>query len=85
VNLFAAARLDPDGRIEVQPSPARPGERWTVRALIDSVVAVTANDLAAADRQPGVGRRIRVTVRNDVRDLPADLPTWADDAGSRQV
>jgi len=55
-------------------------------ARIDSVVvAVTANDLGVADRPAGVRRRIRVTVRNDVRDLPADLPTWADDAESRHV
>jgi uncharacterized protein YcgI (DUF1989 family) len=75
VNLFAAARLDPDGRIDVEPSPARPGERWTVRALIDSVVAVTANDLGVPD--PSVGARRR--------DLPADLPTWVDAARSRPV
>jgi hypothetical protein len=85
VNLFAAARLDPDGRIDVRPSPARPGERWTVRALIDSVVAVTANDLGVTDRPVGVRRKIRIIVRNDVRDLPADLPTSRDDASSRQV
>ena len=85
VNLFAAARLDPDGRIDVEPSPARPGERWTVRALIDSVVAVTANEFRALGPPAGPRRRIRITVRNDVRDLPADLPTWVDDRASRPV
>jgi len=83
VNLFAAARLDPSGGIDVEPSPARPGERWTVRVLIDSVIAVTANTLRVPDLSAGPPRRIRITVRNDVRDLPPDLPTWVDEAESR--
>src|SRR6476620_4194154 len=31
VTLFAAVDLGPDGKISVAASPARPGERWTVR------------------------------------------------------
>jgi uncharacterized protein YcgI (DUF1989 family) len=83
VNLFAAASLDPDGRIEVQPSPARPGERWTARVLIDSVVAVTATVIGSYGLPADGPRPIRVRVLNDVRDIPPDLPTWVDEAGPR--
>jgi uncharacterized protein len=74
VNLFMDARLGDDGRIDVRPSPARPGERWTVRALIDAQVAVAATrtGIAAASADPP--RRLRVIVRNEVADLPHDLP-----------
>jgi uncharacterized protein YcgI (DUF1989 family) len=76
VNLFADAQLDSDGRIDVRPSPARPDERWSVRVLVDSVVAVTANRLGTDGSEADPPRRIRVRVVNDVRDLPVDLPTW---------
>ncbi len=79
VNLFAAAHLDSAGRIDVRPSPARPGERWSARVLIDSIVAVTANRLGTDGRAADPPRRIRIRVVNDVRDVPPDLPTWVDD------
>ena len=75
VNLFLDARLAPDGRLDVHPSPARPGERWTVRVLIDARVAVAATPagIRGASADPPEG--LRVLVRNDVRELPQDLPT----------
>jgi uncharacterized protein len=82
VNLFATARLDPDGGIDVQPSQARPGERWAVRALIDSVVAVAPNRLGTRDPAANPPRPIRIRVLNDVRDIPPDLPPWADEGES---
>src|SRR5207237_3453810 len=36
VNLFLDAGLTADGHIEVRPCPARPGDRWTARVLIDA-------------------------------------------------
>ena len=79
INLFASTRLRSDGGIEVRASDARPGERWTVRVLIDLVVAVAAvrNDarVVAEGRRHSVDG-LRIRVRNDVRDLPGDLPVW---------
>jgi uncharacterized protein len=74
VNLFMDARLGENGQIDVRSSPARPGERWTVRALIDAHIAVSATrtGIAAASADPP--RRLRVIVRNEVADLPPDLP-----------
>jgi hypothetical protein len=74
VNLFMDARLGEDGRIDVRPSPARPGERWTVRALIDAHVAVAATRTGIAEGSADPPRRLRVIVRNEVADLPPDLP-----------
>jgi uncharacterized protein len=74
VNLFMDARLGEDGRIDVHPSPARPGERWTVRVLIDANVAVTATRTGIAEASADPPRRLRVIVRNEVADLPPDLP-----------
>ena len=73
VNLFMDARLGEDGRIDVRPSPARPGERWTVRVLIDAHVAVAATRTGIAEASADTPRRLRVIVRNEVADLPADL------------
>jgi uncharacterized protein YcgI (DUF1989 family) len=74
VNLFMDARLGEDGRIDVRQSPARPGERWTVRALIDAHVAVAATRTGIPEASADPPRRLRVIVRNEVADLPADLP-----------
>ena len=79
VNLYLDARLAPDGHLEVHPSPARPGERWTVRVLIDAHVAVAATQVGIPAVSADPPRALRVLVRNDVRELPPDLPT-ADDA-----
>jgi len=74
VNLFMDARLAEDGRIDVRRSPARPLERWTVRALIDAHVAVAATRTGIAEASADPPRRLRVIVRNEVADLPPDLP-----------
>ena len=74
VNLFMDARLGEDGRIDVRTSPARPGERWTVRVLIDAHVAVAASRSGIPEASADPPRRLRVIVRNEVGDLPADLP-----------
>lgn len=74
VNLFMDARLGEDGRIDIRPSPARPGERWTVRALIDAHIAVAATRTGIAEASADPPRRLRVIVRNEVADLPPDLP-----------
>jgi uncharacterized protein len=74
VNLFLDARLGEDGQIDVRPSPARPGERWTVRALIDAHVAVAATRTGIPEASADPPRRLRVIVRNEVADLPPDLP-----------
>jgi uncharacterized protein len=75
VNLFMDARLGPDGRIDVHPSPARPGERWTVRSVRDAVVAVAAGPTGIPEASADPPRDLRVLVRNLVADLPNDLPT----------
>jgi uncharacterized protein YcgI (DUF1989 family) len=74
VNLFMDARLSEDGQIDVRPSPARPGERWTVRALIDAHVAVAATRTGILQASSDPPRRLRVIVRNEVADLLPDLP-----------
>ena len=74
VNLFMDARIGEDGRIDVRPSPARSGERWTVRALIDAHVAVAATRTGISEASADPPRRLRVIVRNEVADLPPDLP-----------
>ena len=74
VNLFLDARLGEDGRIDVRPSPARPGERWTVRVLIDAHIAVGATRTGIPEASADPPRRLRVIVRNEVADLPPDLP-----------
>lgn len=77
VNLFLDAGLHPDGRIEVRPCPARPGERWTARALIDALVAVAACPTGLPEASADPPRPLRVRVTNRVEDLPADLPVYA--------
>jgi uncharacterized protein len=74
VNLFLDARLGAEGQIDVRPSPARPGERWTVRVLIDAHVAVAATRTGIPEASADPPRRLRVIVRNEVAHLPADLP-----------
>ena len=74
VNLFLHADLFESGRIEVHPCPARPGERWTARALIDGFVAVAAGPAGIASASADPPRSIRVRVTNRVEDLPIDLP-----------
>ncbi len=85
VNLFAAVDLGPDGQITLGASPARPGERWTVRVLIDSTVAVAATWLGDAASSPTNdqprARKLRIVVRNDVRNLPIELPVRLDEHG----
>jgi uncharacterized protein len=74
VNLFLDARLGEDGQIDVRPSSARPGERWTVRALIDANVTVAATRTGIAEASADPPRMLRVIVRNELADLPPDLP-----------
>lgn len=74
VNLFMDARLGDDGRIDVHPCPARPGERWTVRVLIDAHVAVAAVAAGIPRASADPPRPLQVIVRNAVADLPLDLP-----------
>ena len=88
VTLFASVDLDPDGKISIGPSPARAGERWTVRVLIDSTLAVAATwpevSPTAGTIAERSGARLRVLVRNSVRDLPIDLPTPSDGRAANQ-
>jgi uncharacterized protein len=77
VNLFLDADLHADGRIEVRPCPARPGERWTARALLDGVVVVAACPAGLPDASAEPPRRLRVRITNLVEGLPADLPPYA--------
>jgi uncharacterized protein YcgI (DUF1989 family) len=74
VNLFMDARLEEDGTIDVRPSPARPGERVTMRALIDCQVAVAATRAGIPEASADPPRSLRVIVRNHVASLPDDLP-----------
>jgi len=81
INLFLETQLHPDGRIEVRPSPARAGDRWTTRVLLDAVVAVAAPSPSLAnDADHSV---VTVRVRNEVTALPVDLPVWIDEGAAR--
>jgi uncharacterized protein len=73
VNLFLDSRLGPEGGIEVRACPARPGDRWTARVLIDADVVVAAGPpgILAASADPPQALRVRVV--NLVEDLPGDL------------
>lgn len=73
VNVFLESQLTEDGRIDVQVCRARPGERWTVRVLIDSNVAVAAARTGVREASSDPPRRLRLIVRNEVATLPADL------------
>jgi uncharacterized protein YcgI (DUF1989 family) len=77
VNLFLDARLAPDGSIDVRPCPARPGERWTARVLIDGLVVVAAARTGVPEASAAAARPLRVRTRNEVAGLPVDLPTYA--------
>ena len=77
VNLFLDADLHADGRIEVHPSPARPGERWTARVLIDGVAIVAAGPTGLPEASADPPRPLRVRVTNQVEDLPGDLALYA--------
>lgn len=76
VNLFLHADLGTDGRIDVRPCPARPGDRWTVRVLIDGLVAVAAGLAGLREASADPPQTLRVRVTNRVEDLPIDLPIW---------
>ena len=76
VNLFLDATLSSDGSIEVRPSPARAGDRWTARVLIDGVVVVSAGPTGIPEASAEPPRTIRVRVTNRVEDLPEDLPVF---------
>jgi uncharacterized protein YcgI (DUF1989 family) len=76
VNLFMEARLGAHGSIDVRPSPARPGERWTVRVLIDCIVVVAAAPTGISEASADPARPLRMMVRNEVAALPRDLPVW---------
>jgi uncharacterized protein YcgI (DUF1989 family) len=80
VNLFLDSRLEPDGRIEVRPCPARPGERWTARVLVDADVVVAAGPPGIKGASADPPRDIRVRVVNRVEDLPDDLPVQPPEA-----
>ena len=73
VNLFLDARLGPDGQFDVRPTPARPGERWTVRCLIDAHVAVAAGPTGIPEASAVPARPLSVVIRNEVAALPTDL------------
>lgn len=73
VNLFMDSRLGEDGTIDVRPTPARAGERVTMRALIDCHVAVAATRPGIAGASADPPRPVRIIVRNHVADLPEDL------------
>ena len=80
VNLFLDARLGPDGAIDVRPCPARPGERVTLRVLIDANVIVASGPTVVAEASASPPRPLRVRVVNRVADLPIDLPVLRDRA-----
>ena len=73
INLFMDVRLGEDGALDIRPCPARPGERFTVRVLIDGSVAVAATPMTAEASAPRP-RPLRVRLVNRVDDLPVDLP-----------
>jgi uncharacterized protein len=75
VNLFLDASLHPDGRIEVRECPARPGDRWTARVLMDAVIAVAAGPSGIPGASADPPRPLRVRVTNNVERLPPDRPT----------
>jgi uncharacterized protein len=77
VNLFMESRLGEDGRIDVGPSPARAGERITMRALIDCHVGVAATLSHIVEASSDPPRPVRVIVRNHVAGLPVDLPVFS--------
>ncbi len=77
VNLFLDAGLSSDGGIAVRPSPARPGDRWTARVLIDGIVAVAAARTGIPEASVDPPGAVRVRVTNRVEDLPEDLPPFA--------
>jgi uncharacterized protein YcgI (DUF1989 family) len=79
VNLFLDARLGEDGSIDVRPCPARPGERWTARVLIDAVVAVAAARTGIPGASADPARPLRVRTANEVAALPVDLPVLRPD------
>jgi uncharacterized protein YcgI (DUF1989 family) len=78
INLFLDAALTPDGRIDIHPCPARPGERWTARVLIDAHVAVSGTPSGVAEASARPPRSLRVVARNRVADLDPDLSLSTD-------
>lgn len=76
VNLFLDAGLSANGGIDVRPSPARPGERWTARVLIDGVVAIASDRTGIPEASVDPPGPLRVRVTNRVEDLPEDLPPY---------
>lgn len=55
-NWFMATRVLPDGTLQLEPSPARPGDRVVLRALVDAVVAASA---CPQDQNPINGWRVK--------------------------
>lgn len=76
VNLFLDSTLHADGRIEIRECQARPGERWTVRTLINGIVVVSAGPTGIPEASASPPRPIRIRVTNRVEDLPEDLPPF---------
>jgi uncharacterized protein YcgI (DUF1989 family) len=74
VNLFLDSVLGADGGIAVRACPARSGDRWTVRVLIDADVVVAAGPAGIRSASADPPRALSVRVRNRVEDLPLDLP-----------
>lgn len=74
VNLFMDVRIGTDGSLDVRPCPARPGERFTARCLIDGFVAVAATPTTIAEGSAEPPRPLRLRITNLVEDLPAYLP-----------
>jgi uncharacterized protein YcgI (DUF1989 family) len=74
VNLFLESSLGPDGGIAVRGCPARPGDRWTARVLIDADVVVAAGPAGIRGPSADPPQPLRVRVGNRVEDLPEDLP-----------
>jgi hypothetical protein len=74
VNLFMNTELRSDGGIRPGSCLARPGDRITLRVLMDADVVVAACQAARSAAPPTM---LRVRLTNFVEDLPEDLPIRA--------
>jgi hypothetical protein len=74
VNLFMNTELGSDGRIRPGSGQARPGDRITLRVLMDAHVVIAACPAALGAPPPTI---MRVRLTNLVGDLPEDLPIQA--------
>ena len=74
VNLFMNTELRPDGSIRPGPCLARPGDRITLRVLIDADVVVAACRASQNESSADPPTRVRLRLTNLVEDLPENLP-----------